>query len=52
MIRILAIFLLVAVAYVLIRYDSNERLRKGVVITILGSLLIYIVIVVITELSH
>ncbi len=52
MIRILAIILLIAVAYVLIRYDSNERLRKGVVVTILGSLLIYIVFVVIAELAH
>ncbi|MCE0492506.1 hypothetical protein [Vibrio salinus] len=52
MIRILAILVLIAVAYVLIRYDSNERLRKGVVTGILGALSVYIVIVVITELSH
>ncbi|WP_166434237.1 hypothetical protein [Vibrio viridaestus] len=52
MIRIIAIVVLIALAFVLVRYNTNQRLQKGVVITILAAFIIYLVTLVITELAH
>lgn len=52
MVRILAIFLLIGIAFMLIKYRANQKLQKGVVITLLAILAIYTTIVVISELVH
>ncbi|WP_202436400.1 hypothetical protein [Vibrio eleionomae] len=50
MTRLIAIVLLLAIAFLLIRYRTNARLQKGVVITIFSALILYTVSVVIMEL--
>jgi hypothetical protein len=46
------IALLIAIAYILVRYRSNARVQKWAVLGLIGSLLIYIITVVIAELMH
>ncbi|MEH0741752.1 hypothetical protein H4F05_09510 [Vibrio cholerae] len=50
MTRLLAIAFLVALAFVLIRYRTSEKLQKAVVVTLISGFLIYTVTLVITEL--
>ncbi|AOW82606.1 hypothetical protein [Vibrio mimicus] len=50
MVRLIAIVLLIALAFVLIRYRTNEKLQKGVVIVILATLVLYTTFLVISEL--
>ncbi|MEH0666106.1 hypothetical protein H4F18_00395 [Vibrio scophthalmi] len=50
MTRLLAIAFLVALAFVLIRYRTSEKLQKVVVVTLISGFLIYTVTLVITEL--
>lgn len=52
MIRILLIVVLFVLAFILIKYNTNERLQKGVVVTVLGAFVIYLVTLVATELSR
>ncbi|ACP05694.1 TPA: hypothetical protein RUZ23_002666 [Vibrio cholerae] len=50
MVRLIAIALLIALAFVLIRYRTNEKLQKGVVIVILATFVIYTAFLMISEL--
>ncbi|CAH0539637.1 hypothetical protein [Vibrio marisflavi] len=52
MTRLIAIVLLSALAYLLFRYRTNEKLQKGAVIVLGSALLIYIASIVISELSR
>jgi hypothetical protein len=52
MIRLLMIALLIAIAYILLRYRSNARVQKWAVLGLLSGFIIYIVAVVIAELMH
>lgn len=50
MTRLLAIVFLIALAYVLIRYRTSEKLQKYVVITLVSGFLIYTGTLMVTEL--
>ncbi len=50
MVRLIAIALLIALAFVLIRYRTNEKLQKGVVIVILATFVTYTAFLMISEL--
>ncbi|EEX92192.1 hypothetical protein VIOR3934_04154 [Vibrio orientalis CIP 102891 = ATCC 33934] len=50
MTRLLAIVFLIALAYVLIRYRTSEKLQKYVVITMVSGFLIYTATLMVTEL--
>jgi Ca2+/Na+ antiporter len=50
MTRLLAIAFLIAIAFVLIRYRTSEKLQKYVVITLVSSFLIYTATIMVTEL--
>lgn len=50
MLKISVICLLVAVAFVLIRYGTNEKLQKFVIAIVSGGLLTYIIFVIGAEL--
>lgn len=52
MTRLIAIVLLSALAYLLFRYRTNKKLQKGVVIGLGSALVIYIITIVISELSR
>ncbi len=50
--RIIAIVVFIALAFMLFRYRTNEKIRKGTVIVLLALFLLYSAIVVITELMR
>lgn len=50
MTRLLAIAFLIVIAFVLIRYRTNEKLQKYVVITLVSSFIIYTATIMVTEL--
>lgn len=50
MTRLLAIVFLIAIAFVLIRYRTSEKLQKYVVITVVSSFIIYTATLMVTEL--
>ncbi|GLT18594.1 hypothetical protein GCM10007938_23730 [Vibrio zhanjiangensis] len=52
MTRLIAIVLLAALAFVLIRYRTNEKLQKYVVMTLISGFLIYTTTLVVTELMR
>ena len=52
MMRLIAIVFLAALAFVLIRYRTNEKLQRYVVITIISGFLIYTSALVVTELMR
>ncbi|SJL83085.1 hypothetical protein [Vibrio palustris] len=52
MIRLIAIAVLLVLAFVLVRYGTNAHLQKSVVITVGVGLFLYIASVVIVELLH
>lgn len=52
MVRILAIFILIGIAFMLVKYRANQKLQKGVVVTLVTILAIYTTVVVISELLH
>ncbi|WP_167515601.1 hypothetical protein [Vibrio taketomensis] len=52
MTRLIAIVFLIAIAFVLIRYRTNEKLQKYVVITLVGGFLVYTASLMITELMR
>ncbi|AIU66573.1 hypothetical protein CKF94_06320 [Vibrio coralliilyticus] len=52
MTRLIAIVFLVALAFVLIRYRTNEKLQKYVVITLISGFLVYTATLVVTELMR
>lgn len=50
MIRLIVIAVLILLAYFLLRYRTNEKIQKGVVVTLLGLFAIYTLVLVATEL--
>ena len=52
MTRLIAIVFLLALAFVLFRYRTNEKLQKGVVIVIVSSFLLYTASLMIFELTR
>lgn len=50
MIRLISIVFLIALAYVLIRYRTNEKLQKYVVGVLVSAFFLYTTTVIITEL--
>ncbi|MDE1514185.1 MULTISPECIES: hypothetical protein [Vibrio] len=50
MVRLIAIALLITLALVLIRYRTNEKLQKGVVMVSVMILILYTTFLVISEL--
>ncbi len=52
MTRLIAIVFLIAIAFVLIRYLTNEKLQKYVVLTLVGGFLVYTASLMITELMR
>lgn len=52
MTRLLAIGVLIALAVLLFRYRTNERVQTGVVLVLVASVTIYTIIIVISELMR
>lgn len=52
MTRLITIILLIAIAFMFIRYRTNEKLQKGVVVSLLTAFVIYAASIVITELTR
>ncbi|GAK83715.1 hypothetical protein JCM19238_1277 [Vibrio ponticus] len=52
MTRLIAIVFLIALAFVLVRYRTNEKLQKYVVITLLFGFLVYTASIMVTELMR
>ncbi|WP_102561076.1 hypothetical protein, partial [Vibrio lentus] len=52
MTRLIAIVFLLALAFVLFRYRTNEKLQKWVVIVIVSSFLLYTASLMISELTR
>ena len=52
MTRLIAIVFLLALAFVLFRYRTNEKVQKWVVIVIVSSFLLYTVSLMISELTR
>jgi hypothetical protein len=50
MTRLLAIVFISALAFVLIRYRTNEKIQKSVVVTLIVGFLIYTASIMVTEL--
>ncbi len=50
MIRLLAIGVLIALAFVLFRYRTNEKVQKATVIVLVGAFLIYTASIMVAEL--
>jgi len=50
MTRLLAIVVLTAVAFVLFRYRTNEKVQKATIITLMGAFLIYTASIMFSEL--
>ncbi|EOX4456590.1 hypothetical protein [Vibrio alginolyticus] len=50
MTRLLAIAVLIAVAFVLFRYRTNEKVQKATIITLIGAFLIYTASIMFAEL--
>ncbi|HDY7946156.1 hypothetical protein [Vibrio vulnificus] len=50
MIRLMAIVVLVVLAYFLLRYRTNEKIQKGIVVTLLGIFAVYTIVLVASEL--
>ncbi len=49
MLRVGAIFGLLLVSILLIRYKTNEKLQKFVIVSVIGSLVVYVFIVMTVE---
>ncbi|MGF1694407.1 hypothetical protein L4D20_11955 [Vibrio kyushuensis] len=52
MTKLIAIVFVSALAFVLIRYRTNEKIQKGIVVTLVASFLLYTASIMITELSR
>ena len=52
MTRLIAIVFLLALAFVLFRYRTNEKVQKSVVIVIVGSFLLYTASLMFSELTR
>jgi hypothetical protein len=52
MTRLITIVLLIVIAFILIRYRTNEKLQKGVVVSLLTAFVIYTASIMITELTR
>ncbi|WP_394251245.1 hypothetical protein [Vibrio profundi] len=52
MTRLIAIAFLIALAFFLFRYRTNEKVQKGVIFAVVGSFLIYTATLMISELTR
>ncbi|MGC9404119.1 MULTISPECIES: hypothetical protein [Vibrio] len=52
MTRLIAIVFISALAFVLIRYRTNEKIQKGIIVTLVVSFLVYAGSVMIAELTR
>ncbi|MEI8671023.1 hypothetical protein P4S52_02425 [Vibrio sp. SA48] len=52
MTRLITIVVLITLAFILVRFRTNEKLQKGVVITLLSAFVIYTASIVIAELTR
>ncbi|WP_260258592.1 hypothetical protein [Vibrio intestinalis] len=52
MTRLIAIVFLIALAFVIFRYRTNEKVQKWVVVTLVSGFLIYTASLVVTELMR
>ncbi|MCK6261727.1 hypothetical protein KP803_00400 [Vibrio sp. ZSDE26] len=52
MTRLVAIVFISALAFLLIRYRTNEKIQKGIVVTLVVSFLIYTASIMIAELAR
>lgn len=52
MTRLLAIAVLIALAFVLFRYRTNEKVQKATIITLISAFLIYTASIMIAELTR
>ncbi|WP_459681983.1 hypothetical protein [Vibrio comitans] len=52
MTRLLAIVILIALAFLFVRYNTNEKLQRWVVIVLSGAFVVYTAVLMITELVH
>ncbi|MDF2152278.1 hypothetical protein [Vibrio sp. CAU 1672] len=52
MTRLLAIAVLIAIAFVLFRYRTNEKVQKITVIVLIGAFLLYTASIMIAELAR
>ena len=52
MTRLIAIVFLLALAFVLFRCRTNEKVQKGVVIAVVGSFILYTASLMISELTR
>lgn len=52
MTRLITIVVLIALAFILVRFRTNEKLQKGVVIALLSAFAIYTASIVIAELTR
>ncbi|MFA0085581.1 hypothetical protein ACE1OE_14575 [Vibrio sp. E150_011] len=50
MTRLIAIVFLIALAFILFRYRTNEKVQKGVIVTLLSGFAVYVATLVVTEL--
>ncbi|QMV14472.1 hypothetical protein Vspart_01727 [Vibrio spartinae] len=50
MVRLIAIIVLIALAYVLVRYDTRENIQKGIIVVLCSAFVIYLIAVVVSEL--
>jgi hypothetical protein len=50
MTRLITLFTLIGIAFLLIKYRANEKLQRGVVVTLIGVFIIYVITVVTSEL--
>lgn len=52
MTRLITIIVLIALAYLLVRYNTNPKLQRWVVIALVSSIALYTVLLMISELSR
>ncbi|MDN3698304.1 MULTISPECIES: hypothetical protein [Vibrio] len=52
MTRLIAIVFLIALAFLLFRYRTNEKLQKGVVLSVIVGFLVYTASLVVSELAR
>ncbi|MDW6004068.1 hypothetical protein [Vibrio mangrovi] len=52
MVRLIAIVALIALAYLLVRYQTRENIQKGIIAVLCGAFAIYLITVVVIELMR
>ncbi len=52
MTKLVALVVLMALAFIMVRYNTNAKVQKWVVISLVGSFAVYMTVVVISELMR